>query len=124
MKRYQNRCLPLLATGLGAGLLNGLLGAGGGILIVYALRGIFSKKVANGRAFYPTALAVMLPLSALSAWQYAKGGHLLDASVLPLVFPALAGGLVGAMLLSRMAPRVLNRIFAAVVLISGILLAV
>ena len=128
MKAYRVTLLKylplLLLLGFGAGLLNGLLGAGGGILIVMGLRLMFEKKVPNGRSFYTTALAVMLPISAISAWQYFKKGHLPALPIGPLVIPALLGGVLGALLLRRITPKLLARIFAIVVLISGIVLVI
>ena len=41
-------------------------------------------------------------------------------SLLPLLLPAAAGGLLGAFLLERTSPRRLRRLFAAVILVSGI----
>ncbi|MBQ3063317.1 MAG: TSUP family transporter [Clostridia bacterium] len=117
--------LPLLLIiGLLAGFLNGLLGAGGGILIVMGLRLLFGKKTVNGRRFYTTAIAVMLPLSLVSVWQYAKRGHLPAITLGDMLLPALLGGLLGALLLRHMKPALLARIFAAVVLVSGIVLVI
>ena len=116
--------LPVAALGLAAGFLNGLLGAGGGIVLVFGLRRLFSKKVRDGRSFYASAIAVMLPLSLLSAWQYRKAGHLPSLSLGTLLFPAILGGACGALLLRRLKPHALSRIFAAVVLCSGILLVI
>ena len=117
--------LPLLVLlGLGAGLLNGLLGAGGGILIVMGLRALFNKEVPNSKSFYATSIAVMLPLSLFSVWQYVKNGHLPAIPIGTLALPALLGGTLGALLLRLITPKLLARIFALVVLISGIILVV
>lgn len=124
MKSFQKTALPLLGIGLLAGFLNGLLGAGGGIAVVMGLRMLFRKKPVNAHSFYASAIAVMLPLSALSVWQYERGGHLPSASLWGLILPAVLGGALGAFLLPRIKPHVLNRIFATAVLISGIILAV
>ena len=124
MKKHFKLLFPLLLIGLAAGFVNGLLGAAGGIVVVMGLRALFQKKAANGHRFYATAIAVMLPLSALTAWQYARGGHLPQLSLFTLILPAALGGAVGAFLLRRIAPRIMSRIFAVVVLISGIILAV
>ena len=112
--------LPLL--GLLAGFLNALLGAGGGIPLVLGLRRLYGNKVPDGRRFYATTLAVMLPLSLFSVWQYQKKGALPQPSFWALLLPAALGGMVGALLLRRLSVRVLSKIFATVVLISGILM--
>ena len=63
----------------------------------------------------------MLPVSAVSALRYRLAGvDPLPRSLLPLLLPAAAGGLLGAFLLERTSPHRLRRLFAAVILVSGI----
>ncbi len=124
-------CL-LAATGIGAGLLNGLLGAAGGILLVFVLprlippSPLYPPAVALGRHhdrrdILATALAVMLPVSAVSGIFYWVGGirpawELLIA----LSIPAILGGVIGAKLLGRIPVDLLQKLFAALVVFSGI----
>ncbi|MBE6690335.1 MAG: sulfite exporter TauE/SafE family protein [Ruminococcaceae bacterium] len=122
MKLFFSRILPLLLLGLGAGLLNGLLGAGGGILLVYGLQRIRGIRITDRRAVFATALAVTLPLSCLSAIHYFRQGSLAVDMLAWLIFPAILGGALGGLLLRRLSPRLLSRIFAAVVLVSGVVL--
>jgi uncharacterized membrane protein YfcA len=122
MKVHFLQILPLFAIGLCAGFLNGLLGAGGGILIVFGLRKLLKGHLKDPRAIYPTAIAVMLPLSLLSVWQYARAGSLELSHLCWLILPAIAGGAIGALLLRRLSVKALSRIFAAVVFISGLVL--
>lgn len=124
MKRNFKAVLALPLLGLAAGFINGLLGAGGGIIVVMGLGALGGKAGANGNSIYATAIAVMLPLSALSAFRYHLAGHLPPISFWHLILPALLGGALGALLLRHIAPRTMRRIFAAVVLVSGIILAV
>ncbi len=121
------------AVGIGAGFVNGLLGAAGGILLVTALPHLPVPSCLSGSAnpcgqagtdrrdLLATALAVMLPVSAVSAVRYRMAG--VDPAprfLLPLLLPAAVGGLLGAYLLERTSPRFLRRLFAAVILVSGI----
>lgn len=122
MKLIFKKAAPILAFGVGAGFLNGLLGAGGGIVIVMGLSLLFGKKLADPRAVFASAIAVMLPLSLLSAFQYIKSGNMVGDGVSFLVVPAVLGGALGALLLRRFSPGVLSRIFAAVVLVSGVVM--
>ena len=121
------------AVGLGAGFINGLLGAAGGILLVTALPYLptpsllsvganpYGQAGADRRDLFASALAVMLPVSAVSALRYRLAGvDPLPRSLLPLLLPAAAGGLLGAFLLERTSPRRLRRLFAAVILVSRI----
>jgi uncharacterized membrane protein YfcA len=124
MKLFFSRILPILFLGLGAGFLNGLLGAGGGILIVFGLGLLLRDKLDDPRSVFASAIAVMLPLSAISAFRYFQNGYTEEARLGFLLIPAIAGGALGAWLLRRLTPRALSHIFAAVVLVSGIVLVV
>ena len=119
-------------TGLGAGLLNGLLGAAGGILLVAVLPritppprlyppslplGVYHER----RDILATALAVMLPISAVSGIIYWVGGIRPSPTLLmALVIPAAAGGLLGAKLLTRIPNHLLKKLFAAIVVVAGV----
>lgn len=116
--------VPAALLGLLCGFLNALLGAGGGIPLVFGMQRIFRNNTANGRSFFTTTLAVMLPLSLFSYLQYQKSGHVPPTPPLSLLLPAVLGGAVGALLLSRLQVKLLQRIFATVVLFSGILMVI
>lgn len=124
MKLFFSRLLPILTIGLFAGFLNGLLGAGGGILIVFGLNQLLGKSLADPRSVFASAIAVMLPLSLLSVIQYFRHGSLEINNLGWLILPAIAGGTVGGLLLRRLSPAFLSRLFAAVVLISGVVLVI
>lgn len=123
--------LLLALAGMGAGLLNGLLGAAGGILLVALLPRITPPPLLypsaqplgrdlERRDILATALGVMLPVSGVSAVFYWLGGISPDPTVLTaLILPAALGGLTGAKLLGKIPDRVLKKLFAAVVVISG-----
>src|SRR5687767_8857463 len=66
--------LPFLLIGLGAGVLSGLFGIGGGIVIVPAL--LFFAKYQPQMATGTSLGALLLPVGALGAWQYWKAGNL------------------------------------------------
>lgn len=112
--------LTLIALGLGAGFINGLLGAGGGILIVFGLNKLLAGKLSDPRSVYASAIAVILPLSVLSALQYIRRGSPDLNTLSYLLLPAVLGGALGALLLRKLSVKTLSRIFAAVVLVSGI----
>lgn len=66
-------------TGILIGLLNGLFGAGGGIVAVTA----FEKMGMPDKSSHATAVAVMIFLSAVSGFLYWYNGHVSFADVLP-----------------------------------------
>ncbi len=112
------RLIPTLAIGFGAGLLNALVGIGGGILIVPGL--VIVRKL-NPRVAVATSLGSVLILSAialivhlasapfsLSVW----GGVL-------LLLAGAAGSQAGSFLLGRIATRWILFGFAGITIISA-----
>ena len=148
--RFYYRTVPLrvsllpLLTGILAGLINGLLGAGGGVIVILVLGALV--RISGGESVsrpalgegYPTgdrpgaaqesdigrdipaaSLMAMLPVSVLSAAQYAAAGRLELASFAPLLLPAVIGGVLGGIALDRVRLPLLERLFALILVISG-----
>ncbi len=119
---------PLLVLSLGglfAGLCNGLLGAGGGIILVVVLSGLVAKDEESSRSVYANALLVMVPLSCLTLYRYVQSGSLdmIARQGSPWIFAGAAlGGIAGGILLSKLKNRQTGKIFAVLTLISGILM--
>lgn len=109
-----------LASGFFAGLINGLLGAGGGILLVRGAERILPDGYREGRDIFANALCVMLPLSAVSAIAYILRGSVGGLEFAPFVLPALIGGVGGGLLLAVIDTRLLRLIFSALVVWSGL----
>ena len=102
--------------GFAAGLLNGLFGAGGGMAAVPML----SAMGVETRKSHATSIAIILPLSAVSAYLYLRGGHLAWREAFPYLPGGIAGCLAGSYLLPRMSTLWLRRIFGALVLFSAL----
>lgn len=104
---------PLCA--LGAGLLNGLLGTGGGVPLWFAA----SARQERKRAFATSATGVLL-LSALSLLLSAKSIAPVITELTPLFLVAsLLGGAIGGLLLGKIPTKWLNGIFALLLIGSG-----
>lgn len=116
--------LKLLFTGLAAGFVNGLLGAGGGIIIVFALSRILPEMADDKNGAFAAALCVMLPISVLSCAVYASRGSMSAEGFGIFILPALIGGAVGGILLGRIYSVFLKKLFSALVAVSGIILIV
>lgn len=116
------KCLPFLAvllTGLGAGVVNGLLGTGGGILLLLIL-----KRSLAPRDAFAASLVCILPLSVLSLLLYLCHGTVTASALLTedtvfCLLGALPGGLLGAYLLDRIKPSCAELLFAALLVFSG-----
>lgn len=103
-----------------SGTLNSLIGAGGGILLTIASSKLFGDSFPDRRDLYVNSQASMIPGCALSFGIYASEGHFSVASALPLAISAAIGGVLGSMLLSKLGGTVIGRIFALLVIFSGI----
>lgn len=99
-------------SGFLAGILNGLLGAGGGMVIVPMLEKNGLKPV-NAHA---TSIAIIVPLCILSATLYLLGSSLSLFDALPFLPSGFAGALLGSMLLPHIPAKMLRRIFGAFML--------
>lgn len=107
----------LVFTGICAGLVNGLLGGGGGTLVVPLLTCAcgFTQKKAQA-----TALLIILPLSVASGLAYATLGSLKWGVALPSAIGMTAGGILGALALKCAKNGVISKIFACMMLLVGI----
>lgn len=107
--------LLCVLIGLGAGILSGLIGIGGGVIVVPALVYIFKmpQHYAQG-----TTLAMLVPpIGILAAYTYYRQGYvnLKFAAFIALGF--FLGGLLGAKLAVHLPNEVLKRIFGFAMLL-------
>ncbi len=103
-----------------AGLCNSIIGAGGGIILSFALGKLFSDKFDDKRNIYVNSQAAMIPGCALSCWLYSMQGMLNVKGFSLLAIPAAIGGFAGSMLLPRIKAGWLKTVFALLVVWSGI----
>jgi hypothetical protein len=97
-----------ISIGLVVGFANGLFGAGGGTILVPALQKFAKMETHKSHA---TALAVILPLSVISAAIYVWGVEVDWKIVLFVSGGGVAGGVIGAKILKKLAAWWLNILF-------------
>ena len=98
----------IIPIGIIVGFANGLFGAGGGALLVPALQKFLDFETRKSHA---TTVAVILPLSAVSAGIYIWGIDI-DWKIVFLVSAGgVCGGILGAKLLSKLSSWWLNILF-------------
>ena len=114
MKRW----LPAALCGVFAGFVNGLLGTGGGIILVFALNGIF--KETENKDVYATTLTVTLALSLVSVMFYGKNMTFGAEELIKYGLSAAVGGVIGAFLLDRLKSKTVKRLFGALLVVAGI----
>lgn len=106
-----------IAIGAAAGCINGLFGAGGGLLLVPLLSGIC--KLPQKKSF-ATSLAITLPLSAVSLSMYALRGHVTWLDALPYAVGGIVGGVLAGRCMSRIRVHWLRAALAAFLLYGGV----
>ena len=105
------------ACGALSGAANGLFGAGGGMFLVPLLRKL---KLAEDREIFATALAVMLPVSAVSFGIYALRGAVDWTAALPYCIGGVGGGLLGGLIYRKIPLRWLHIALGLLILWGGV----
>jgi len=107
----------LVAIGIAAGVLSGLVGVGGGLIIVPAL--IFFLGFTQLQAQGTSLGLLLLPVGVFAVINYYKAGHidLKVVAVMSLAF--VAGGWVGSKLALRLDQEIVKKIFAIVLFYSA-----
>ena len=111
------KCVLFGVCGLLAGFVNGLLGTGGGIVLIFGMRMLNIGK--SGKDVFALTLAVTLGLSMISAIVYICNGGGTAGFELKYIIPASIGGFAGAYLLDRLKLETVKKIFGVLVAIAG-----
>ena len=115
-KRGWGYRVAAIAGGLVVGAINGFFGGGGGMLAVPLLQracGLETKKA------HATAILTILPISVISLAVYIIGGHLPIATSAVTAGGVVTGGIIGAVLLSKLPSKVVAIVFAGLMIIAG-----
>jgi uncharacterized protein len=99
-----------IAIGLGAGVIAGIFGIGGGIVIGPAL--ILLAKFQPQTATGTSLGALLLPVGALGAWEYWRRGHVDIAASLWIALGLFLGAWFGARFAQSISGPQLQKAFA------------
>lgn len=105
---------------IAAGFMNGLLGAGGGIILTFVFSYIFSGRAGVSRSGLVCAMAAILPISVFSLTTYGNIMYFEPGFLLSVIVPSALGGIAGAFVGARIRPVWLVRLFAVLVIYSGV----
>ena len=110
--------LVFVLIGLGAGVLSGLFGIGGGVLIVPALMFLAGMKPITATG---TSLgALLLPVGALGAYEYYRRGSLDMRASLWVALGLFVGAWFGAKIALSLSPTALKRAFAVFLIVMAV----
>ena len=111
-KRY-----GMVISGAAAGAVNGLLGAGGGMLLVPLLTLLTDTEES---AIFPTSISIILPICivslAVAPWESSVDA----ANILPYLTGSAAGGLLAGLFGSRIPTKWLHRGLGILILWGGL----
>lgn len=114
--KLKKRQLFLAAGGFLIGVVNGLLGAGGGMLAVPLLKKLgFSQKQAHANA-----VAIILPITVGSAALYLARDYVNLSAAWPYVPTGLLGAIIGTYLLKKLSPFWLKKLFGGFMVYAGL----
>ena len=116
MKLIKNKKVLMCLSGLLIGTVNGLMGAGGGMLAVPLLK----KCGMEQKSAHVNAVAVILPICIMSAGLYLYKGNVSFSDALPYIPAGVVGSVAGTLIIKKISPVYLKRIFAALMIYSGI----
>ena len=106
-----------IIIGTTAGFLNGLFGAGGGALVVPAAQRFLKVETHKAHA---TAVAVMLPLSVISLFVYARNIEPNWTVIMTLALAGSVGGFIGAKFLRKVPAKALRKIFGVFIITAAV----
>ena len=116
MKEKQKNFIKNTLKGVLIGAVNGLFGAGGGMLAVPLLK----KSGMKVKESHENAVAVILPITAISATLYLISGRVKIFDAVPFIPAGLLGAAVGTFIIGKISPDLLKKIFAIFMIYSGI----
>lgn len=112
----KNKKLSVALFGISIGFINGLLGAGGGMLAVPLLK----KYGLSQKAAQQNAIAVILPITALSAIMYLLKDYVNLSESFAYLPTGFLGAIIATFLMKKISNKWLKRIFAFFMLYAGI----
>ncbi len=111
------RALLFCALSFVAGAVNGFLGTGGGIILVYVLGALTENDKKDN---FAATLCAIIPMSIVSLIEYGRAGAIDAEMTRMLALSAVLGGLLGALLTDKIRTKYLTLCFSLLVIYSGI----
>ena len=109
--------LPMAVAGLCAGAVNGLLGAGGGMVLVPLLAATTNLKE---QEIFPASVSVILPICIVSLFLSRPADFLSFADLLPYLAGSLTGGILCGFWGRKIPTGWLHKILGALILWGGV----
>lgn len=108
--------VKLCAAGAAVGVVNGMFGAGGGMLAVPFLK----KMGLDQKSAHKNAVAVILPITLVSATMYVLKDYVTIKESLSYIPTGLLGSLLGTAAIKKISPVWLKKIFGGFMVYAGV----
>ncbi len=109
--------LIMSLCGMIVGFINGFFGGGGGMICVPLLEKMLHLE---NKYSHATAIAVILPISFVSALIYTLGGHIQSIPFITVCAGVVLGGIIGSFALKFLPSKTIRIIFVFVMLAGGV----
>ncbi len=110
----------MIAGGGIIGFINGFFGGGGGMICVPLLQKALKRDT---KASHASAIAIILPISVVSAITYIIGGSFDLWVTVKAGVGVIVGGILGALLLKKLNSGIVNVVFSLLMIAAGVKLA-
>ncbi len=107
----------MLLVGAAAGAINGIFGAGGGMVLIPLLT---TFAVLEEKALFPASVCIMLPICCISLLIYGAHASLPFQAALPYLIGSIAGGILAGIIGSKIPTLWMHRALGAIILWGGI----
>ena len=108
--------LFMCLAGSGAGIINGLFGAGGGMLLIPLLTLLTNL---DDSEIFPASISIMLPICLVSLWISNHAVPLPWQDTLPYLIGSVAGGVLAGILGKRIPTLWLHRGLGILIILGG-----
>ena len=120
MNKNKKSVLKRAVAGFITGIVNGLFGAGGGMLAVPAM----DRLGMDRKAAHANSVALIFPISLLSAVLYITSGSVQIYDAIPYIPFGIIGAGTGTLLLAKMPTKWLKKFFALFMIWAGVRLMI
>lgn len=107
----------MIFIGFGAGLINGIFGAGGGIIVVPALTFFFDVEQHKAQA---TAISIILPFAIISSLVYYMKGFVDFETTFHVALGSVMGSYIGSKALTRFSDTALRKFFGVFIILAAL----
>lgn len=118
-KNKTKQTLILLSVGLGSGLINGLFGAGSGLLLVPLIKLVTKLE---DKKVHATTLSCVMLMCVVSSVVYFVNGQVDYGLTLWCLIGSLCGAIIGTFVLQKLKNKIISLMFSGVLVIAGVMM--